>query len=152
MKKLFSFLAVAVLCVMAISCGKKDSADASSETESAGKFESVANALKNKEWATADSLADIVYAGKANCSAEELANLGVAYFVLVGQSDSIDANQQLEYINRAIECCDAAETANADEAKEVYERSGKDIAGLKNKYAEKIPDFEKAAGVSSEKK
>lgn len=151
MKKLFSFFAVAILCVMAISCSNSSdkTSDATSTDIENGNFESIAKALKDKEWATADSLANNIYAKKASCTAEELANIGIAYFVLAGQTDDINAKQQFDYINRAIECCNAAETADADAAKEVYEKSGKDIEGLKTKYTKKLKDYEKAANDST---
>lgn len=156
MKKFLSFFALAIICAMAISCGNNSSDNASDASDSTtvaelqtGTFESIANALKNKEWATADSIANIVYSNKSNCTAEELANVGIAYFALAGQSKEINAKQQFDYINRAIECCNAAETADADVAKEIYEKSGKDIASLKAKYTEKLPDYEKAANDST---
>lgn len=87
MKKFLSFFALAIICAMAISCGNNSSDNASDASDSTtvaelqtGTFESIANALKNKEWATADSIANIVYSNKSNCTAEELANVGIAYF------------------------------------------------------------------------
>lgn len=146
MKKFFSFLSAVIVCVMAISCGGDDKAQTTTDAYSEdGKYEAIANAMKNKDWTAVDSLVEIVYLDKNNCDAQTLANLTIAYFTMLDQNTEINAKQQLDYINKAIECYDAAQSKDADAAKEVYEKSGKNIEALKGKYVEKKADFEKAA-------
>ena len=150
MKKVFSYLAAFAICSMVISCGSsKDEKDA---TDDLAGFEAIKVSLQNKEWEKVDSLANIVYADKENCDAKELANISLVYFILAEQTDDINATDQLEYINRAIETSNSADSIDADDAKSVYEKAGKDIDGLKKKYTEKLAEFEKAAGKNSDSK
>lgn len=144
MKKLFSSLAVFAFCLLVASCGA--SKDENVDPKEPTGFEAIKISLQNKEWDKVDSLANIMYVNRGNCDAKELANVSLVYFILAEQTDDIKAPKQLEYINRAIEMSDAAETADADDAKSVYEKAGKDIEGLKKKYTEKMSDYEKAAG------
>lgn len=145
MKKFFSLLAVAILCVSAISCSDSKKEEASNDVAEVGKFEALKQSLKDKDWTAADSVANLVYEDKENCNARELANVALVYFVLAEQTDDINAKQQLEYINRAIECSDEAEKADEDEANDTYEKAGKDIKSLKKKYQEKLSDYETEA-------
>ncbi|MBO5272946.1 MAG: hypothetical protein J6B30_09045 [Muribaculaceae bacterium] len=145
MKKLFSLFAVAVLCISAISCSDSKKEESSNDVTEVGKFEMLKQSLKDKDWTAADSVANLVYEDKENCNARELANVALVYFVLAEQTDDINAKQQLEYINRAIECSDEAEKADEDEANDTYEKAGKDIKSLKKKYQDKLSDYEKEA-------
>lgn len=128
--KLITILNMVAICLLMAAC--------TSETDNAAKkLKEAIDAGKTEE--VAETAAEL-YAKKAECSVDNLAQLAVGYNYLAEQemNGANDPANLADYIEKAIDCFNTAEQLDAEAAKEAFSAAGKpnfktDLDELKNR-------------------
>ena len=115
MKKLFLFLGSCLMMLAGCPSEAEKDSEALKAAMSGGKTEDVAK------------LTSEMYAKKADCDAENLAVLTAGYNYLAEKEmeGANDPANLSDYIEKALECYDAAMKSDAESAKEAFEQLGK---------------------------
>lgn len=115
MKKLFLFLGICLMVLAGCTSEAEKDSEALKAAMSGGKTEDVAK------------LTSEMYAKKADCDAENLAVLTAGYNYLAEKEmeGANDPANLSDYIEKALECYDAAMKSDAESAKEAFEQLGK---------------------------
>lgn len=132
MKKIISMLGLACIGLLMAAC-----------QSGSGNMEALNKAVKESNTEQVAKLSAESYAQIADCSAEELANLTIAYSYLAekemeGRNDPAYLS---EFIEKALECYDKAVAADKEAAEEVFKTAGKEnikevVTGLKTQLEE----------------
>lgn len=132
MKKFFSMMVAALMLVCMTACS----------TEIDKECGKIAEAMLADNAEQVATLTDAVYAKKADCESRNLADLSLAYNYLANKAT--DNATRLDYINKLIDCYNAALAKDADNTKKCYEVAKVDMASIVKQYEDMIPQFEQA--------
>lgn len=138
MKKFFSLMVAAIVCVLMSAC-------ASAVDKKCGE---VADAMGAQNWPQAVQLLNEAYAMKGEASASNLADMCVGYQVLVNMAAPDNATR-LEFAQKVVELYKSAMAKDAAAANKIFKKSTLDMASISSQTEQVIPQLEAAVAAES---